>query len=334
MPVTASAHLVIALAEAVERAGVSRKEYLERGTVPEERLADQMARFDFTDFGRLQMLALDLSGDPALGLHLAEHASEAAFDLVGHLTSQAATFREALRVVSQYGAIVLSDFVLELSERVDVATLRYDFRRSSPLADRMHAEFAMAGFLRLLRRFASPDALPHAVYFEHAAPAHRDEYARVFLGKEHFGRPFTAIVFPRAWLDQRKLHQNERLAALLREEARRTLDAMGRSESHTDRITRLLHARPAFRTPSMHDAARHLGISVRSLRRRLSEEGVSYRGLVASVLANAAKEVLQDGQASVDDAARATGYSETTAFHRAFKRWTGVTPKEFRRTAQ
>jgi AraC-like DNA-binding protein len=84
----------------------------------------------------------------------------------------------------------------------------------------------------------------------------------------------------------------------------------------------------------MEEAARHLGISVRSLRRRLTEEGVSYRGLVASVLQRAAQEFLQDRQASVDEAARATGYSETTAFHRAFKRWTGVTLKEFRRTTQ
>jgi AraC-like DNA-binding protein len=84
----------------------------------------------------------------------------------------------------------------------------------------------------------------------------------------------------------------------------------------------------------MEEAARYLGISVRSLRRRLTEEGVSYRDLVASVLQRAAQELLQNGHVSVDETARATGYSETTAFHRAFKRWTGVTPKEFRRTTQ
>ena len=78
-------------------------------------------------------------------------------------------------------------------------------------------------------------------------------------------------------------------------------------------------------------AARELGISVRSLRRRLAEEGVSYRALVQEKLAEVAIQVLETPGRSVQEAAFATGFSDCTAFHRTFKQWTGVTPAEFQR---
>jgi len=330
---TVSIHLVRALALAVERAGVPRGEYLERADLTEAHLLDSVARFAMPDFGKLQALALDLSRDEALGLHLAEHVTEAAFDVVGHLVSHAPTLREAVNVISQFGSLVLSDFALELSERVDVAGLTYRFPRLSARQDRMHAEFIMAGMVRLMREFVGRQAEPHSVHFEHPAPAYRCEYTRIFGGKECFSRPETSVYFPRAWLDAQQMHKNEHLSALLRAEARRVLETAGSTETFTERVARYLRAHPKWRIPGMDDAARHLGTSVRSLRRRLTEEGVSYRQLVNAALQDTASELLRDPQLSVTDAALASGYSEVTAFHRAFKRWTGVTPKQFRRVS-
>ena len=109
------------------------------------------------------------------------------------------------------------------------------------------------------------------------------------------------------------------------------MDTVARCPSHAERLRRYLSARPADRIPNMIVAARELGMSVRSLRRRLAEEGVTYRALVQAQLEEAAIQALQTPGRSVQEAAVATGFSDSTAFHRAFKQWTGVTPTEFQR---
>jgi AraC-like DNA-binding protein len=326
-----AAPIVRALVEVVERAGVPRQDFLGKAGVTAERLADGVERFGLDEFERMQLLALDLTGDEALGLHLAESSSEAAFDLLGHLVSHAPTLREGVGLCSQFSTLLLDDSHLILEEHLDTARLRTDFRRTSPRADRMHAEFTVAGLYRLIRIFTGPTASIGGAYFEHPAPAHQHEYRRLFEGAEKFGQQFTGIEFPRALLDGKQLHQHLRLYSLLHAEAHRALDTLAREKGHADRLKRYLMARPPSRIPNMNVAARELGMSVRSLRRRLAEEGVSYRELVQATLEEAATRLLQTPGRSVQETAHATGFSDSTAFHRAFKQWTGVTPTEFKR---
>jgi AraC-like DNA-binding protein len=80
----------------------------------------------------------------------------------------------------------------------------------------------------------------------------------------------------------------------------------------------------------MDDAARALGVSARSLRRQLAAEGVSYSELVERARVAAAKRMLRDPRTSIQEAAYAMGFAAPAAFHRAFKRWTGMTPKQYR----
>jgi AraC-like DNA-binding protein len=322
--------MVRALVEMVERAGVARHEFLVRAGVSGERLSDSSGRFEAEEFGSMQRLALDMTCDEALGIHLAEHASEAAFDLLGHLVSHAPTLRDAVHLSTQFGMLLFGDTHLVLEEQIGVARIRYDFRRISARSDRMQAEFTVAGLFRLIRIFAGPRARLGGAYFEHSAPSHRHEYRRVFEGAERFNQAFTGIEFQRELLGSRQLHQHPRLYALLRAEAHRTLETLTQGSGHAERLKRYLLARPPRRIPNMDVAARELGMSVRSLRRRLSEEGVSYRALVQQTLEEAAAHALRTPGCSVQEAAHASGFSDSTSFHRAFKQWTGVTPTQFR----
>lgn len=224
-----------ALVEVLERAGVPRHDFLKKAGVAERRLSDGDERFSLAEFDGIQHLALDLTGDEALGLHLAEHASEAAFAVVGHLVSLAPTLRDALELISQFGSLLFGDTHQVVEEHVDVARIRHDFHRTSTRSDRMHAEFTVAGFVRLLRIFAGPEARISGAYFEHAAPAHRHEYHRVFDGAERFRQSFTGIEFPRKLLDVRQLHHDPRLYGVLRAEARRTIDTDRSDRPERDR---------------------------------------------------------------------------------------------------
>jgi len=329
--VSVAVPMVRALIDVVERSGVPRREFLKAVGLTENRLADGDQRFTLQEFDLVQRVALELTGDEALGFHIAEHGTQAAFAVLGNVVSLAPTLRDALEVGWQFGCLLLGDTHQRLEESIDLARIRHDFPRTSPRADMMHAEFVIAGLSRLIRIFAGPEARIAGAYFEHAAPAHHPEYRRVFEGAERFNQSFTGIEFPRKLLDLRQLHYDPRLYAVVRDEARRSVDTVAQGATHTERLKRYLLARPPCRIPSMVVAVRELGMSVRSLRRRLAEEGVSYRGLVQATLAEAAVQALQTPGRSVQEAAVATGFSDSTAFHRAFKQWTGVTPTKFQR---
>jgi AraC-like DNA-binding protein len=330
MTMTVFIPMVRALVEVVELGGVSRKQLFRRAEIDEGRILDDAAAFEFGEFSRLQESAIEVTGNEALGLCFAERVSESAFAQVGHLVTHAPTLRDAIEAAISYGAIVSDGYHIKLTVRLDTATLTYEFARTSPRSDRMQVDFAMAGFLKLIRIFAGPQAQPTRVNFEYAAPRNMLEYERVFSGTARFEQPLTGIEFPGAFLSRSPLHTNSELFAVLRDQAERVLDRRGPGQGHAESLRRLLEACVPARIPTMSAAAKELGISARSLRRHLSKEGTSYRALLQDAIAHSAMRMLSESRRSVQETAYAVGFSDPAAFHRAFKRWKGVTPKQFR----
>ena len=327
--VRVSTLLVRAVVEAAERAGVERGALLGEllDTAP---LDDIGARIEHREFERLLLRALDLTHNEAFALQMAEGASEGGFDVVAHVISHSPSLRRAIELCGRYGRIISDGSQLRLSERGGVATLALEFVRTCPRMDRAHAEFVLAGMLRMLRVFGATAPSIHAVRFEHARPAHHAHYARIFSGAERFDQPCSAIEFDAALLDRPHLHQHSQLYDLLLAQAEHQLSRLSARASIVERLEEYLLARPAARLPDMQTAAHHHGVSVRSLRRRLAEAGTSYRTLVQSILERRATELLRDRRRSLQETASALGFSDATAFHRAFKRWTGATPLEYR----
>jgi AraC-like DNA-binding protein len=100
--------------------------------------------------------------------------------------------------------------------------------------------------------------------------------------------------------------------------------------SYAERVRDLLLENGAQTRIDMNAVARSLGLSARSLRRRLCDEGISYNTIAESALATLAKQLLADQARSIQETAYTMGFSDPSAFYRAFKRWTGTTPKTFR----
>jgi AraC-like DNA-binding protein len=329
--VSVSIVLVRAFVEVVERAGIGRDELLGTTNIDPAGLDAGDARCEFAEFANLQTRAVDLTGDEALGLHIAEQASEAAFDLVAHLIAHAPTLRDGLELCLRFQRVFSDDPELTLLEKGDIATIRLAFPRTTARADRMLTEFVMTGVLRMIKTFAASSTTVRAVSFEHERPAYHREYTRIFGGVERYGRSFTGIEIDRKLLDQPGLHRHAELYEMLRSQAERKLDHLTRGVGYADRLKQYLLVRsPRGAMPDMATAARELGMSVRSLRRRLTEEGVSYRAILEESFGAVAARLLGDSRRSIQETAHAMGFSDPTAFHRAFKRWTGMTPKQYR----
>lgn len=323
--------IVRPLLEAVAANGVPIDRLLSAASFDAARLDDVEGRLEVSELDHLQEVALALTGDPALGIHMGERASAPAYDIIGYLGTHASTLRECIETLLRYSRIV-TDLSPILEESDDVATiiLRHLGPPDSPPA-RLRAETALTGFVRLIRSFCGEGATPREVLFEYAAPPYRAEYTRVFGGLERFQQPLTGLRFDRAMLSQEApIHKNPRLSALFTSEAERVLHRLERGVTHAERLRGLLAAQRVDAPPTMSDVARRLGMSVRSLRRRLAEEGVSYPKLLEEAHVAFAKRLLDDPDRSIYEAAFEMGFSDPSAFHRAFRRWTGMTPMQYR----
>ncbi|MEV6331926.1 AraC family transcriptional regulator [Streptomyces sp. NPDC051909] len=172
------------------------------------------------------------------------------------------------------------------------------------------------------------------VEFGYPAPRHAHEYALLFRVPCVFGAPRTAVVFDRADLDAPVRRDAAALRALLR---RITLDVLvcrddGTAVTVTTRVRRLIAvALPAGPVPPPEEVARLLAISPQTLRRRLAAEGTSYQRIRDQVRRDHAIAELAHGALSIEDLSRRLGFSEPSAFHRAFRRWTGAPPGAYLR---
>ena len=190
----------------------------------------------------------------------------------------------------------------------------------------------MVGLLRMMRLFTPREATSKAAYFEHAAPGYRAEYTRIFAGRERFEHDFTGIEFDRELPDRTELPASGELYGVLESLAERKLSRVTRDGGHAELLRDYLVSNAVTERPQMDAVARSLGISVRSLRRRLDEEGASYIALLNEARATLAKRMLDDPHRSIYETAYAMGFSDASAFHRAFKRWTGMTPTQYRQS--
>lgn len=325
-----AAAFVRAIVEAVERVGVTREALFAGMGIDPARLRQVHDRFDLHEFAQIQTRALDLTRDEALGLHIAEHVQEASFDIIAHLIAHSPTLREAINQCLQFQRLAIDEAQLIMREKGPLVTIEYQFARATERSDRMHAEFIVAGLARLVRTVPGPAGVAHAAMFEHARPAHHREYARIFGGAERFEQATTGVTFDRDLLDRPQLYHHPELYLVMRDEAERALERVTDGLGAADQLRRYLLARPPSRIPDPSTAARDLGMSERSLRRRLAAESTSYRDLVRAILETHADHMLRDPKRSIQETAHALGFADAATFHRAFKRWTGRTPKEYR----
>jgi len=327
--VQVSIRLVSALIAAVERAGGRREHFLALARIDPELVLRGDARLSVEEYIAVLEAALEATPDPALGLHLGEHARSSMYHVVAHLVEHAKTLGEGVDMILRYSSLLASGFEPRLIEYPDRVALRLPYLCGESGAVRLTAEFAMAGLMRMLRQFLGEGVRPLRVCFAYRQPAHHSEYRRVFGGLECFGQPYTELQFPREWLARSQLYANPELHILLQTHAERELAQLERGGSVRERVERVLAMSDPRTLPSMQDVARELDISARTLARKLQLEDASFAQLIEDRRMRAAKSLLQTGRLTIQEVADAMGFADAPAFYRAFRRWTGLTPKQY-----
>lgn len=274
--------------------------------------------------------AATLTGDDQVGLHLAEHADLRAVEVHYYAMSASGSLGEAYTRLCRYQRLVHETSRIEMVDVRDGVALRHVLP-GGRAAGRQTAEFLLATWVRAGREITGVDWAPAEVRFAHADPGVSTEHTRIFRAPIRFAAPDNAVVIPVDLLALPCRRPDPPLAAFMDRYAGE--HAVGRDiepATTAERVRHVLSARPDAMPPVAGAVARRLHMSVRTLNRVLAAEGTTFRALAASTRRELAERALSHPHASIAEVAFALGFSELSAFHRAFRRWTGMTPGEFR----
>lgn len=314
------------LADAVEQRGVSRARFFAAAGCDPQQFHPVEGRVSSAEYYRLCELAIDLTADPALGLHVVVLARPDSVDLVGQLVAHASDPRVALASLLQFQRLSSDAPRLQLIEGEDRVTLRFQGPANlSERARRFAAEVHLTGIQRLFRYFVR-SARPLEVCFEHEPPAYRSEYETIFGSAVRFEQPATGIVYERALMGAPRRYRDDEYHRTLCQLAASRVSKLERPASCAEEVRAVIAKYGTRGKVGMETVARELGVSSRSLRRRLMAEGTSFDAVMNDVLARRAVHLLTAQRMTIQETAFALGYATATSFHRAFKRWTGKTP--------
>jgi AraC-like DNA-binding protein len=276
--------------------------------------------------------AVRRSGDDAFGIHAAEQIRPGAFDVLDYATRTSATLGEGLERLVRYHRILHDAAVVRLRVDGDRALLSHELPGEVPALPRHPAEFIAAAWVAVARQATGVDFAPLGVSFRHAAPADVREHRRFFRAPIRFNDATTGVVLSRALLDAPLVESDPGLCAVLERHVRELLERMPRATSFSDRVRQLLAKDLSTGVPSAEVVARRLHMSRRTLQRLLRADGTTFVELVEALRRNLATRYLGEPEVAVAEVAFLLGFSEASAFHRAFKRWSGTTPSAYRKT--
>lgn len=191
-----------------------------------------------------------------------------------------------------------------------------------------YVEFVLASWARMARDLAERSSLLERVFLPHGPPADDTLHREVFGCEEvRFGRGEAELHFAEGALDAPLPRADGALASVLDRHAEALLEEIARGARWTSRALTHIERRLADGTPRLEDVARDLGLSPRMLRRRLEEENTTFARVVDDIRRRLALKMTADATLSLGEIAFFLGFSEPSAFHRAFRRWTGRTPR-------
>jgi len=329
---TIAAGLARGLLEFAQAKGASRRTLLERSGIDEAALHDLDARIPLLQWLALMRAGIALSGDPALALHFGE-LDVAEMSVLGLIGQAAETKKEGFALLGRFWRLCVdvdTGGVDRFELLADGAGTWMVDRRLDPNETPEISESGFAQIACMARRMLPDGEHFRAVHFTHKAPPYRDEFERIFQVPVTFDSDRNAFLLTEGWEAEPIALQPHYSVDIFGAHAEAVLDRLDSASSLAGRVEALI-AETLPRTPSAAAVAARLGLGEQTLYRRLKAEGVTFAALADGLRRKLALEFVRDRKLPAKEAAYRLGFSDPTAFSRAFKRWTGSSPSAFRR---
>lgn len=328
--ITVSARLVVGIAAAGRARGLDVESLLATVGIDPACLDDPDARIPIEQEEALWTEMACVADDPFFGLHAQRSIPPGTIDVLDYAVRSSPTLRDAFRSLVRYNRLVHDVAEFELVESGDEARLTQRFRGDPRGASWQVADYSLGGLLTVCRELVGDDWTPLSVTISHASPPDPAPYRALFGISPRFDGDVNELVVPRDLLDRRIAGADPLLHDVLRRHADALLARLPRTEDLAGQVRDLLARDLAQGEPRIESVAKRLGVNVRTLQRRLADGGSSFQDVLDEVRHDLALRLLDERRVAVAEVGYLLGYSEPSAFHRAFKRWTGTTPDRWR----
>jgi AraC-like DNA-binding protein len=315
--------------EAVASRGGSPERVLRSAGLRGAELGDPDRLVDLARLNALYEAAARETGDTAFGLHLGLAWDLGRLGTLSYAVLNAPTVGIGLHNLARYSGANLQAGRIGLVVRGREVRVSYELNAEPELC-RQHAEGAAVLICRVLRRLVGDTWRPVQVLFGHRHPPDVSEHGRAFGAPIHFGVGANAtIVLDAVHLEQAVPGADRLLLPIVERHLDRVL-ATAAGDVWLVQVRNAIAQTLCDGSPRIRTIAKRLAMSVRTLQRRLDERGVVFTALVAEIRSALAHRYLADPRADLTEVALLLGYSDLSAFDRAFRRWTGSTPLEAR----
>ena len=317
---------------------VARALGLDAGALAEARglaeaLTDVDARFPHAAWLGLWQDIIDRTGSASIGIDAAERLPWGHWDVIDYLIGTSEDLGTALRRFERYFAIVSTGVSHRLEEHGDEVHL---VRRYAPdCVTRLlaPAEFAFAATVAHTRLALGVRWCPREVLFAAPAPSSDAAHRRMFGCAVRFDAATSALVIDAATLALRMPQPDPELSRILERHAELLVGQLGTESDLVSQVRRIIVHRLPDAEVSVADTARQLALSVRTLQRRLQDCGQTFDEVYDDTRKELARRYLGDPRLSIQETAHLLAFGDLRGFYRAFRRWEGCTPAEYRRRA-
>jgi AraC-like DNA-binding protein len=328
--ITVSARIVAGIVAAAEAVGVEVAPVLRALEIDAAVLRDPDARIPIATEEALWDEMARRSGDPCFGLHAQGHIPPGTLDVLDYAVRSSANLRQAYENLVRYNRLVhdIAEFTLSVAD--GVARLTQHFRGDPRGASWQVTDYSLGGLVLVTRQLIGDDWNPIEVRMTHPAPGDPGPYRELFRVTPRFNCDANELAIDATLLERPVASADPLLHRVLRRHADALLEKLPRSEGIVEQVREILARSLCGGDPGIDAVARRLHMSPRTLQRRLAGADTSHQELLEAMRREMALRLLDEGGVAISEVAFLLGYSQPSAFHRAFRRWTGSTPAEFR----
>jgi AraC-like DNA-binding protein len=316
------------LLNAAELVGIEQSEILSKAGVSAQEVGDQAGRLSLDKMVRIWRAGEALSADPLFGFHMGLHLRPTHFQLVAFTMLSSETLSEALEKIMKYQRLISDGGEIDVYPEGDLACLVYKPARSDFSYHQI--DVALVAIVAFTRWLLNKEAVVEKVAVKHANTLGTMEYEAFFGSSVSFNSDKNALYFEPQLLQERLPGHDSGLAAMHEQLADSQLQRLS-VVSIVGQVQQIL-SKPGQMLLSRDEVAQQLAMSGRSLQRKLQEESISFQQIQDQLRHQTALKLLNDADTSLAEIAEHLGFAESSTFYRAFKRWEGVTPGEFRQT--
>lgn len=334
-PATVSNRIIRSIASALRARSIEPLSVLAAVGLADYDHADPDGRVPARLEGALWREAVRRTGDRFFGLNAVHLIQRGDFDVLDYAARTSVTLEESFRRVARYKRLLHDVAELRVVRDGEFVRVLHDWPAESDEARSQFAEYSFAWLVKMGREATGRRWAPAFVQFRHAAPPDTSEPERYFGCEIRYAQTRNGL-----WIDAETAalpfaKADPGLCALLERYAQENLRKAPRiDDDFVLEVRKALADRLPQVNPAVGAIAAELYLSTRSLQRRLADAGTSFQALVDETRRESCLRLLQEPSIAIAEVAYLTGFSEPSAFYRAFKRWTGATPADYRNQQQ